>query len=133
MADEKPEANEAPTPYIGAILIQSVNADELAEYYAKGLQLDPPKPVGEHHIGLLIGGTFLGIEKVSSRPKNEEPSTTVWFQVDNAKATYDRLIELGGKEKTPPTFQPWGESLAEVVDPDGNTIGLISKEGENQT
>lgn len=128
MNEKEPQGQTSPFPYIGAIIIQSVNADELAEYYAKGFQLDPPREVGEHHIGLMVGGTFLGIEKVHSRPKNEEPSTTVWFQVENAKETYDRLIELGGKAKTPPTFQPQGETLAEVVDPDGNVIGLISQD-----
>ncbi len=127
MTSEKRQSTEAQYPYVGAILIQSANAEELAEFYAAGLRLAPPKPVGEHHIGLMVGGTFLGIEKVRSQPKNDEPSTTVWFQVEDSTSTYDRFVELGAKEKTPPTYQPWGETLAEVVDPEGNVIGLISK------
>ena len=50
-----------------------------------------------------------------------------WVTVDDIQETFDRMIELGAREKYPPKPFSWGETLASLYDPEGNEIGLIER------
>jgi len=111
---------------VGAILIASTKPEQLAEFYAAGLETESPRPVGADHVGLMVSETFLGFERVPVQPRNIEAAVTAWFRVADARQSYEKFLALGAAIKSPPTLQPWGETLAEVVDPEGNVIGLMS-------
>ncbi|MCC6961671.1 MAG: hypothetical protein IT585_00300 [candidate division Zixibacteria bacterium] len=110
---------------VGAILISTTKPEQLAGFYAAGLETEAPRPVGADHVGLMVSETFLGFERVPVQPRNIEAAVTAWFRVVDVRLTYERFLSLGAAIKSPPTLQPWGETLAEVVDPEGNVIGLM--------
>lgn len=118
---------------VGAILIFTNKPEQLAEFYAAGLETESPRPVGADHVGFMISETSLGFERVPVQPRNIEAAVTAWFRVADARQTYEKFLTLGAHIKSPPTLQPWGETLAEVVDPDGNVIGLMSATPARQT
>ena len=125
MSDEK-----RPTG-IEAVLIRSGRPAELAEFYRSGLDLPDPTPQGDEHVGIRAPGGYLGFDLAPGA----EPGpgrTGVWFGVADARATFDRLLELGGTPEEAP-FKGGGEILATVRDPEGNLIGLIEQVNHRPT
>jgi predicted enzyme related to lactoylglutathione lyase len=47
--------------------------------------------------------------------------------VDDVDALLDRVVELGGRVLGPPTDMPWGQRVAHIEDPDGNTVNLTQQ------
>jgi predicted enzyme related to lactoylglutathione lyase len=50
----------------------------------------------------------------------------VWFRVQDIEASFQRLIQAGGRVKSAPCQQEGTERLATVFDLDGNVVGLIA-------
>jgi predicted enzyme related to lactoylglutathione lyase len=44
--------------------------------------------------------------------------------VDKVDALLDRVEPAGGRVRGPPNDMPWGQRVAHIVDPDGNTANL---------
>lgn len=44
----------------------------------------------------------------------------VVFTADDVQATYEQMTERGVEFVKPPEFQPWGGTMAQFKDPDGN-------------
>lgn len=71
----------------------------------------------------------LGIIDARYRPGG--PSETVggaiiYWHVDDVRATFDRLLELGAKTYEPPINRSETFVTASVVDPFGNVLGVMS-------
>ena len=110
---------------IDTAIVFTSRMNELAAFYASGLQLcDPNHSPG--HIGYQVGPVYLGFDQVD-RESAEESAVTLWFRVDDIEAAYARFIELGAASVYAPVDKPWGDRLAAVLDPDGNRIGLSQR------
>ena len=56
---------------------------------------------------------------------------SLFFQVDDAEAAYQRMVDRGVEFHTPPQPNMWGYG-AELVDPDGRLVGLWDTETMNR-
>ena len=76
-----------------------------------------------------IGGASLGVERVASddaeRAARVGRFVGMSLQVDDIDATYRTLQDKGVEFASPPQKQPWGGTLAQMSDPDGNVITLL--------
>ena len=76
-----------------------------------------------------IGGASLGVERVG--PDDTESLALVGrfvgmsLQVDDIDTTCRQLSEQGVEFQSPPEKQPWGGTLAQMSDPEGNVITLL--------
>src|SRR6266542_38985 len=84
-------------------------------------------PDGEAaYVGLRLGGRDLGISAESTAA----PSTArfaLCVYADDCDAAVQRLRAEGVKVLAEPVDQPWGERMAEVADPDGNRVIVLSR------
>lgn len=119
-----------PTPQTGAqletIIIFTPHMEELARFYQQVFDL------GEYnaspgHLGQQVGPIYLGFDQ-DDETTTASTGVTLWFTVDDIQSTYDRLIELGARDRYAPTRKPWGAVLAAVYDPDGNMVGLSQRQ-----
>jgi predicted enzyme related to lactoylglutathione lyase len=111
---------------IDAILIESTQPEELAEFYRQGFRLGEPHSSGEDHLGFQLDNIYLGFNRVKA---SAGPSRRVslWFHVEDITSIFARLVKLGATvEYVPTTEKSPGEILAKLFDPEGKSIGLIT-------
>lgn len=102
----------------------------LAQFYEQALELPAPPTAFDNHIGNWLGANCVGFEPAETTLRNPD-GVSAWFQVTDLHKTYERLLEMGAKDKMEPEPQPWGDLYVTVIDPDGNLLGLIqSKKGK---
>jgi len=109
---------------IEAVLIETNNLTELAEFYRAGFELEAPETADADQLGFQIGDVYFGLEQVEDTT-TPSVSMSLWFKVDDVQQTYDRLISLGAVAIDEPS-EIDQEIIAKLHDPDGNTIGLLS-------
>jgi len=111
------------------VIIQTGQMAEMADFYARGLELDQAAATGGDHLGFPLPNLYFGFDQVENAP---EPSGVVslWFEVEDIEASFKRFEGLGAKVKYPPTKKPWDAVLVALYDPDGNLFGL-SQRGSN--
>ena len=112
---------------LDTVIICTTRMKELAEFYKLGLQLQEPKSHENNHLGFQLQNNYLGFDEVDKEQNNQTGAISLWFRVDNIKETFKRFKELGARVKYPPTVKPWGDLLAALYDPDGNTFGLAQR------
>jgi predicted enzyme related to lactoylglutathione lyase len=112
---------------LDTVIICTTKMRELAEFYELGLQLQQPKSQGDNHLGFQLPEIYLGFDKVDRDRFAHSGAISLWFRVNNIEETFERFKELGAEAKYPPTKKPWGDVLAAIFDPDGNTIGLAQR------
>jgi predicted enzyme related to lactoylglutathione lyase len=112
---------------LDTVIIYTTDMAGLAEFYGKGLELGEPSATGGDHVGFRLPGGYLGFDQVASPPGEPPGAVSLWFEVDDLQATFDRLVTHGGTAKFGPTRKPWGAVLAAVLDPDGNVLGLAQR------
>lgn len=99
------------------------------QWYAKVFERDPyfQRPgyfefrLGDyqHELGVIDA-------RYAGRSRATGPSgAVVYWHVDDVRAAFDRLIELGAAEYEPPTVRGEGFVTAAVVDPFGNILGVM--------
>lgn len=76
------------------------------------------------YVGFNVGGFELGLDPDTSRVTQGDNAVAYWG-VPDARAAFARLIELGAHEKT--TIRDVGDGIlvGTVLDPFGNTVGII--------
>lgn len=117
---------------------QSADLDAAKQWYTNVLGIEPyfnrteyvEFRVGdyEHELGILDSQFLpdLGTDQGGSDHRAGTPGgAIVYWHVDDAQASYDRLIELGAAPHQPP--RNFGENFvgAAVVDPFGNILGIM--------
>jgi predicted enzyme related to lactoylglutathione lyase len=109
------------------IIYFTTRMPEMAHFYGQGLELGEPQGHGGNHLGYsLDDGVYLGFDQVEqARPSFGGP--TVWFNVDDLQATFERFVELKARVRYPPELKPMGDVLASLEDPDGNVFGLVAR------
>jgi lactoylglutathione lyase len=80
------------------------------------------------YLSLTIGpASALGLAhdpSVPAGPGAASPRFALWVYTDDCAAAVERLRAGGVTIVEEPAEQPWGEVVARVVDPDGNTVIL---------
>jgi predicted enzyme related to lactoylglutathione lyase len=107
-------------------IIQTARMGEMAEFYGRGLDLGQAAATGDDHVGFNLPNAYFGFDLVAHSP---EPTGVVslWFEVDDIHAVFQRFEEMGARVKYSPTQKPWGACLAALYDPDGNVFGLSQR------
>jgi len=84
-----------------------------------------PGPDGEPgYVGLELGTSHLGIGRDPGLKDAPSSRFALWAYVDDCDATVERMRAAGVAVVDEPADQPWGERIARVLDPDGNTVIL---------
>jgi predicted enzyme related to lactoylglutathione lyase len=77
------------------------------------------------YVGLRIGDSELGLvadEQGAAATSGQRMLLSV--EVDDADALLDLIEQLGGTALGAPNDMPWGQRVAHIQDPDGNTVNL---------
>jgi predicted enzyme related to lactoylglutathione lyase len=75
-------------------------------------------------LGLRIGDSDLGLVADPSVGTGGPGRILLSIDVADVDGRLERVTELGGAVQGPPNDMPWGQRVAHVHDPDGNTINL---------
>jgi predicted enzyme related to lactoylglutathione lyase len=110
------------------VIINTRQMEALAAFYQAGLELDPPQPTADNHLGFHLPNVYLGFDLVQDTPENYPGAVSLWFAVEDLEATFQRFVDLGARVRYGPTRKPWGGYLAAVFDPDGNVVGLTQED-----
>lgn len=73
----------------------------------------------QHELGLIDR------RYAPSEAATDPGGTVVYWQVDDVRATSDRLLAMGARKYEEPTDREEGFITASVVDPFGNVLGLM--------
>jgi predicted enzyme related to lactoylglutathione lyase len=81
------------------------------------------------YVGLQIGNAELGIvtdgEADIAAPQRILLNVNVGdLAVGSVEGLLEHVEVLGGKVLGPPNDMPWGQRVAHILDPDGNTVNL---------
>jgi lactoylglutathione lyase len=75
------------------------------------------------YVGVDLGSSHLGIGEDPTLAEEAERSRfSLWVYAEDCDAAFARLRDAGVTVIAAPADQPWGERVARVRDPDGNTI-----------
>jgi catechol 2,3-dioxygenase-like lactoylglutathione lyase family enzyme len=86
---------------------------------------DPADPA----LVFFLGGGFLEVS--GSTETAVVGNLSLWLQVRNLDAEYERLVELGADIARPPRTEPWGLREMWLRDPDGVRIVLVQVPGDH--
>lgn len=112
---------------LDTIIIFTHRMEQLADFYRQGLGLGEPNRHGETHLGFMLAeGVYLGFDQVDD-PYHGQGGVSLWFDVDDIEATFERFVSLGADVRYPPQEKPMGDVLASLHDPDGNIFGLVQR------
>jgi lactoylglutathione lyase len=82
-----------------------------------------PGPDGEPaYVGLELGTSHLGIGRDPELTDAPSARFNLWAYVEDCDKAVERLRAAGVAIVEEPADQPWGERIARVLDPDGNTV-----------
>lgn len=74
-------------------------------------------------VSLDIGSSHLGLSTDPEAASAETPQRfSMWVYADDCDVAIERLRAAGTTITAEPADQPWGERIAIVADPDGNTV-----------
>lgn len=77
------------------------------------------------YVGFNIGGYELGLQPDDAKSFDKSAGVITYWGVDDAHASYNRLLELGATEFEKPTDVGGGIVVSAVKDPWGNVVGVI--------
>src|SRR5215211_7203742 len=97
----------------------------LAAFYRDlfgAVETDHVPPEGPtFYLGLRIGDSDLGLVSRGDAPEGPQ-RMLLSIAVPDVDALLPRVPELGGHVRGPANDMPWGQRVAHVQDPDGNTV-----------
>lgn len=101
------------------------------DFYSKlfGWEKQSEMDMGGGSMYLMYGrnGQMLGGMWTWNRPEHTmPPNWMVYFKVDNADATAEKIKQLGGQILNGPMEVPGGDRVAQAMDPQGATFGIHS-------
>lgn len=113
---------------IHTVIIFTTRIEKLSEFYRLGLGIGPFQE-SPNHRGCHVGDIYFGFDQID-KDTDRSPmtsGTTIWFEVDDIHARFDRLVELGATVRYPPMEKPHAGFLASLMDPDGNIFGIAQR------
>jgi predicted enzyme related to lactoylglutathione lyase len=78
------------------------------------------------YLGLDVGGSTLGLVSDENAPDGHG-RILLSIDVPDVDGLLERVVALGGTAPGPANDMPWGQRVAHVQDPDGNTVNLTQK------
>jgi hypothetical protein len=101
------------------------DAKALQDYYSSlfDWKINADNPVG---YGMVEPGKN-GIAGGVAGSPDGQPAVTFYVEVADLQAALDKAEKLGGKTAMPPMDVPGGPSIAQLIDPAGNRIGLVKE------
>jgi len=104
------------------VIYRAAELEQAKEWYSRALGIKPyfAQP---YYVGFNVGGYELGLDP-NARAGDGSGAIAYWG-VENAETELSRLLELGATPHLP--LQDVGEGIrvASVLDPFGNTLGII--------
>ena len=82
------------------------------------------------YVGLRLGDSHLGIgldPELASAGAEDRRRFALWVYADDCDAAVERLRGNGVPVASEPADQPWGERMAEVLDPDGHRVIVAAR------
>lgn len=85
----------------------------------------------DEYVSLAIDEASLGIARdPGALAPDAGDRVALWFYVDDVDEAFEALVAAGGRPEQPPAEMPWGERVAQVRDPDGNTVNVGEEAAE---
>ncbi|WP_306238851.1 VOC family protein [Ornithinimicrobium cryptoxanthini] len=116
---------------LGSIMLGTTDPDRLHRWYSTVLPPDSNDVQGDYRI-LGYRGFYLFIDgRDDVQATHPDPARTIInFEVDDARATAERIEALGGSWVAPPEDRD-GSHFATAQDPDGNYVQVIQLSPEH--
>ena len=119
-----------PVPSTVTPMIVTHDLERLARFYAGVAGATEtsrtPDDGPTFYLGLLIGGSELGIVADDSVEGAPAGRVLLSVEVPDVDAALSRVESLGGQAPAPANDMPWGQRVAHVTDPDGNAVNLTT-------
>ena len=106
------------------VILRTAQLQRMADWYAAVLELGEWERF-PGHLGQRVGPVYFGLDETAEGGG----CSGAWFHVEDLDRTFARAIEAGGEVVDPPGLKPSGYRLAQVLDPDGNRVGLAARRG----
>jgi hypothetical protein len=101
------------------------NLPETSTFYA---DLFGWTPTGIRMASLINTNTEEGIQgQITSLGNNPHNYVMIYIQVNDINESLTKIIEAGGKKIFGPVILPNNKQFAWFNDPEGNTVGLVSR------
>ncbi len=75
-------------------------------------------------VGLRLGDSDVGLVAEAGADLSTPSRILLSVEVDDVDARLEQVAAAGGRVLGPPTDMPWGQRVAHIHDPDGNTVNL---------
>ena len=95
------------------------------EWYSKALGFPPYFDEPAYYVGYNVGGYDLGLVPASKAETKRAPAGVAYWGVEDARAAYKRLLDLGATPVEEIQDVGGGMLAGEVADPFGNVLGII--------
>ncbi|MFQ5552411.1 MAG: VOC family protein, partial [Thermoplasmata archaeon] len=79
---------------LDTVIIDTPRIQEMADFYGGGLRLGAPKPEGDDHLGFALSNAYFGFDRVERARDSYPGAVSVWFEVDDLQATFQRFVDL---------------------------------------
>jgi PhnB protein len=79
------------------------------------------------HASLKIGSSMLFVNDVFPEMGGTPSHSSLWLYVPDVDAAFKRAVDAGGTAKQPPADMFWGDRMAHVADPFGQTWTLAAR------
>lgn len=113
-------------PNLAAVILRTHDPERLAAWFSETFGLPEPQARAEDQVGIPGLGCYLAFDRAAPGEALTAGATTIWLDVDDCAVRYEAALAAGATSRVAP--HPCGESetLAELTDPEGHRIGLIS-------
>jgi catechol 2,3-dioxygenase-like lactoylglutathione lyase family enzyme len=108
------------------ILLRPGNLEQSRRFYRDALGLAIYRefgPADDPGVVFFLGSGFLEVSGGGASPAGQ--SVTLWLQVRDVRAEYERLSTAGVRIRREPRTEPWGLIEMWLEDPDGVPIVLV--------
>jgi PhnB protein len=108
-------------------------ADKAIAFYQKAFGAEvidkalDPSGAKVWHCSMRIGDSMLFVNDVFPDMGGEPSHSGLWLYVSDVDALYKRAVEAGAKGSQPPADMFWGDRMAHVVDPFGQTWAIATR------
>ncbi len=101
------------------------------EWYSSILGINPYFDEA-FYVGFNVGGYELGLHPADTPSSSDKaPGVVAYWGVEDAEASFQRLLELGASKNEDVQDVGGGIKVATVKDPFGNIFGIIENPGFN--
>ena len=76
------------------------------------------------YVGLRVGDSELGLVADAEGAAGAAGRILLSIAVEDVDSLLARVNALGGSVRGQPNNMPWGQRVAHIADPDGNTVNL---------